>query len=129
MNLIYALAISVVAGCGIYLLLSHHVVRMILGISIFSAATNLIIFFAGRLGAEDPPIIEAGKEALSTGSANPLPQALVLTAIVIGFALITFAVSLALQAYRSIGSLNILGLNAAERLGSPFRPVDKEDDV
>ena len=65
-------------------------------------------------------MIPSGETVLSAGAANPLPQALVLTAIVIGFSLVAFAVALALQTFRTIGTLDSRKLNQAEALGSPY---------
>ncbi len=120
MNLLYSSCIALLAACGVYLLLSRNLLRTVLGVALLSAATNLVIFFAGRLGHAQPPVIVEGEEALRAGAANPLPQALVLTAIVIGFALVAFASALVLRTYRTLGTLDGRDLRAAEALGSPF---------
>jgi multicomponent Na+:H+ antiporter subunit C len=122
-NLVYAFAIAAQMGCGVYLLLSRHVVRIVLGIVLLSAATNLLIFVAGGLQFSAPPVIQQGLQTLGDQSANPLPQALILTAIVIGFALVAFAAALVLKTYRATGSVLTSGHLDAEALGSPF---DKE---
>ncbi|HLS69894.1 MAG TPA: NADH-quinone oxidoreductase subunit K [Kiloniellales bacterium] len=120
MNLVYAAGIAAIMGCGLYLILSRHVIRIILGVITISATINLTIFLAGRIGPTPPPVILEGQTVLETGAANPLPQALVLTAIVIGFSLIAFASALALQTFRSMRTLDSRSLNEAENLGSPF---------
>lgn len=120
MNLAYAFAIAFISGCGVYLLLSRHVVRIILGVAVLSAAINLVIFYAGRIVSTVPPVILPGASALGPEAANPLPQALILTAIVIGFSLLAFTAALALQIWRSVGTLDSAELDDAERLGSPF---------
>lgn len=120
MNLIYAAAISAIMALGLYLLLSRHVMRIAYGVMLVSATVNLCIFLAGRIGDNPPPIMSAGETALGTGAANPLPQALVLTAIVIGFSLVAFLVALALKTYRRSGTLDHRELGQAEALGSPF---------
>lgn len=122
MNLVTAFALSAIAGCGVYMILSRHVVRIILGIALLSAAINLVIFHAGRIGSVEPPVIGDTETVLSATAANPLPQALILTAIVIGFALVAFAAAVALQTQRSAGTLDSAELRTAERLGSPFEP-------
>lgn len=122
MNLVTAFALSAIAGCGVYMILSRHVVRIILGIALLSAAINLVIFHAGRIGSVVPPVIGDTETVLSATAANPLPQALILTAIVIGFALVAFAAAVALQTQRSAGTLDSAELRTAERLGSPFEP-------
>lgn len=123
MNLVYAFAIAAQMGCGVYLLLSRHGVRILLGIVLLSTATNLLIFVAGGLRFTAPPVIEQGMRMLGTETANALPQALILTAIVIGFALVAFAAALILKTYRSTGSVLTSDHTDAEALGSPF---DKE---
>jgi multicomponent Na+:H+ antiporter subunit C len=120
MHVLYALAIAVIAAAGVHLVLSRHIVRTLLGITVVSAATNLIIFYTGRIGPVAPPIMLPGETMLPSTTANPLPQALILTAIVIGFALTAFGAALAVQTHRSIGTLDGRRIDDAERLGSPF---------
>lgn len=122
MNLIYAAGISAIMAVGLYLLLSRHIVRIAYGVMLISASVNFVIFLAGRIGANPPPIMSAGETALAAGSANPLPQALVLTAIVIGFSLVSFVVALALKTYGSLGTLDSREMGQAEALGNPFEP-------
>ena len=120
MNLIYAAAISVIFGAGVFLLLSRHLLRMVFGITLISGAGNLVLLLAGRIGADSPPVIPAGETALPAGAANPVPQALILTAIVIGFGLSALLVSLAFRSWQSKRTLDGRRFNAAEQLGSPF---------
>lgn len=120
MSLIYAAGIAAIMGCGVYMLLSRHTMRILLGVMLISAGVNFVIFLAGRIGPNPPPLIEAGAYALDPAAANPLPQALVLTAIVIGFSLVAFAAALALQTFRTSGSLDQRDLTEAEALGSPY---------
>lgn len=94
MSLLLALSISLVVSAGVLLLLSRDIFRLIVGLAVLGSAVNLAVFFAARPGTLTPPIIEAGTELLPAAAANPLPQALVLTAIVIGFALLCFALVL-----------------------------------
>lgn len=120
MHVFYAFVIALIVACGVQLMLSRHIVRTLLGITLMSAAVNLIIFYAGRIGPAAPPVILVSETTLPTTAANPLPQALILTAIVIGFALTAFGAALALQTFRSIGTLDGRRIDDAERLGSPF---------
>ena len=120
MNLIYSAGFAALLACGVYLLLSRHVMRIVYGVILISASVNLVLFLSGRIGPNPPPVIPSGETVLSAGAANPLPQALVLTAIVIGFSLVAFAVALALQTFRTIGTLDSRKLNQAEALGSPY---------
>jgi multicomponent Na+:H+ antiporter subunit C len=85
-------------GCGLYMVLSRHLVRMVLGLSLLTTAVNLMVFQAGRIRSAQPPLIAPGAERLGE-SADPVPQALVLTAIVIGFALTLILTALVLRAW------------------------------
>jgi multicomponent Na+:H+ antiporter subunit C len=83
-------------AASFYLLLSRALIPLLLGVALLGNGVNLLILTAGRLGRALPPIAPEGAMAPLAGSANPLPQALILTAIVIGFSL--FAVLLVLAA-------------------------------
>ena len=101
------LAVSVTAGVvasvGLYLAMSRDLMRIVIGLAMLGSAVNLFVFAAGRLGQGAPPLVAAGTERILHPVANPLPQALVLTAIVIGFALACFSVALALALQRRTG--------------------------
>jgi multicomponent Na+:H+ antiporter subunit C len=118
-SVLYALVAAGLFGCGVYMVLSRHLVRVLLGLSLLTTAVNLVLFQAGRIRSAQPPLIAEGSEALRH-SADPVPQALVLTAIVIGFALTVVLASLALRAYRAHGALSSDRIRSAERLGDPF---------
>ena len=85
-ELVIACAIGVLAGSGVWLLLRPRTFQVAIGISMLSYAVNLFIFAMGRLRIGAAPILESGRVADPAAFADPLPQALVLTAIVIGFA-------------------------------------------
>lgn len=91
MEIIYALAIGVLSGSGVWLLLRPRTFQVIMGLALLSYAINLFIFGMGRLKIGKPPIIDPSRVDPSQGFdaalyADPVPQALVLTAIVISFA-------------------------------------------
>ena len=86
MELIIALAIGLMAGGGTWLLLRPRTFQVLIGLSLLSYAVNLFIFSVGSLALDAEPIIKEGLEATLTNYSDPLPQSLVLTAIVIGFA-------------------------------------------
>jgi multicomponent Na+:H+ antiporter subunit C len=98
------IAIGILFGCGCYLVMRRNIVRVLLGIMLFSQAANLLIFTGAGLTRGHPPIIDADETLISGPYADPLPQALVLTAIVIGFAVLVFAIALVLRAYEKTGS-------------------------
>ena len=99
MELLVALVIGLLTACGVYLVLRARSFPVVLGISLLSYAVNLFLFAMGRLTIGSPPIIGTAETY-----ADPLPQALVLTAIVISFGMTAFVVVLALRAYGENGS-------------------------
>ena len=92
-----ASAIGVLAGCGVYLLLRARTFDVILGMTFLSYATNLLIFSSGRLAEGKPPVLREGVAAELGNYTDPLPQALVLTAIVIAFAMTAVSIVLAMR--------------------------------
>lgn len=98
------IAIGILFACGCYLCMRRNIVRVLLGIMLFGQAANLLIFTAAGLSIGKPPIIAPDATTLSESHADPLPQALVLTAIVIGFAVLAFAIALVLRAWNKTGS-------------------------
>ena len=86
MELILSISIGVLASCGVYLMLRPRTFQVIIGLSLLSYAVNLFIFAMGRLRMNAAPIV--GRDGVNPALyADPVPQALVLTAIVIGFAM------------------------------------------
>jgi multicomponent K+:H+ antiporter subunit C len=86
MELIVALGIGVLAGCGVWLLLRPRTFQVIIGLSLLSYAVNLLIFVMGWVRGGAAPIVGSATPVDMAGFTDPLPQALVLTAIVISFA-------------------------------------------
>jgi len=119
MNILYAFVAAGLVGCSVYMVLSRNVARLLLGLSLMTTAVNLVLFQLGRNRSAQPPIIPKGETTL-TGAADPVPQALILTAIVIGMALTIIFAALALRAYRGHGTLRSDQIHSAERLGDPF---------
>jgi multicomponent Na+:H+ antiporter subunit C len=116
MEAILSLLIGLMVAVSVYLMLARNFLRFLFGLMLLSNAANLIIFTAGRLTEGSPALLEYGEETPATTLANALPQALVLTAIVIGFGLFAFSLVLALQAYRALGTLNTDEMRLAEPL-------------
>jgi multicomponent Na+:H+ antiporter subunit C len=110
---VVALALWVVLAAGLYLALSRDVLRCVVGLALLGNAVNLVLLAAGRLDSTQPAVIEVGRQTLQH-AANPLPQALVLTAIVIGFALMCFALVLVMQIVRRVGTDDALALRLVE---------------
>ncbi len=116
-------AFSVLSGLffasAVYLMLSRHIVRIMLGVALLGNAVNLLLFTAGRITRETPPVIAAVVNVLPASAANPLPQALILTAIVISFSFFAFLMVLA---YR--GTDDTAEMRAAEPIGEALPPVE-----
>jgi len=89
-----AALVGIFIATAAYLLLSRSLVRLLLGVVVLGNGINLLIFVAGRLTRGAPPILASAQLAPIGPIANPLPQALILTAIVIGFALFVFLLAL-----------------------------------
>ncbi|GGF29617.1 cation:proton antiporter [Youhaiella tibetensis] len=119
----FAALVGVFFAASIYLLLSRSVIRMLLGLTLFGNAVNLLIFTAGRLTREVPPIVPDGLKVPTEQIANPLPQALILTAIVIGFAMFTFLLVLAYRAYQTLNADNTDTMRLTEPKGGPNPPL------
>lgn len=126
MTPLYAFVGSATVGCAIYMILSRNLGRMLLGFSLLATGLNLLLFLAGRVRSEQPPIIGRGDRVLGD-SAEPLVQALILTAIVIGFALTVVLATLVLRAWRGTHSIDARRADAAEALGAPPAPESERD--
>ena len=98
MELLVSGAIGVMTAAGIYLVLRQRTFPAILGLALLSYAVNVFLFTSGRLMLDAPPILTGDTAAAATYT-DPLPQALVLTAIVISFGMTAVVVLLALGAY------------------------------
>lgn len=107
MTLILALVIGVLYAAGLYMMMRRHVVKLVIGLALLSQAANLLIFTAAGLRSGASPLIPPGADAPVDPIADPLPQALILTAIVISFAVMAFTLALIHSAYRNIGSDDI----------------------
>jgi len=104
MEFLVATGIGWVTACGIYLLLRGRTYPVVLGLTLLGYAVNVFIFAMGRLWSNAAPILTQGP-----GVTDPLPQALVLTAIVIGFATTGFVIELALRSGHESGSDHVDG--------------------
>ncbi len=121
MEHLFAICVGLMVAISAYLMMSGQLLRFILGLLTLSNAVNLAIFVSGRLSAGAPPLIGAEDYAPAEGVANALPQALVLTAIVIGFGLFAFAITLALRAWSELGTLDGDRMRVAEPEHEPVR--------
>ncbi|HDZ82949.1 MAG TPA: Na+/H+ antiporter subunit C [Roseobacter sp.] len=99
MELLVATAVGALTAAGIYMILRLRTFPVIIGTSLISYAVNIFLFASGRLMLDAPPILREGVEIYT----DPLPQALVLTAIVISFGMTAVVVMMAVGSYLSAG--------------------------
>jgi multicomponent Na+:H+ antiporter subunit C len=118
MTLVYALAAAAIVACALMMVLSRNLIRILLGLALLSTGVNLMLFVAGGIGSRQPPLIREGAKTLGA-SADPLVQALILTAIVIGFALTVILAAIVLRAWRATRSLDARALNAVDQPADP----------
>jgi multicomponent K+:H+ antiporter subunit C len=105
-EILLASSIGVLVAAGLYLMLRGRTFPVVLGLAVLSYAVNLFLFGMGRIEIGKPPIIQEGVNAY----VDPLPQALVLTAIVIGFGMTAFAITLAVKGYVVLGNDHVDGV-------------------
>jgi multicomponent Na+:H+ antiporter subunit C len=111
MLLIFALTIGIIITCAVYLMLRRSMVRLIIGLSLLTYAVNLLIFTAGDLRRRAAPIVD---QSPPDQMADPLVQALILTAIVISFGVLAFTLALAYRASQAVGSDDLDALQSTD---------------
>lgn len=115
MHLLLSLITGMLVAAGIYLMLERHLLRILFGFILLSNGINLAILTAGRLSKEAVPIIPPGAVTPEGSFANPLSQALILTAIVIGFGVLIFCLSLTYRAVSDSGSADADQMDRSEK--------------
>ena len=113
MQPLLAVTIGGLFAAALYLLMRRNIVKLIIGLGLLTHAANLLIFQAGGAGRDNPPILREGADRQRM--ANPLPQALILTAIVIGFATQAFALVLVQRAVQSLGTEDLDEMKSTEQ--------------
>lgn len=126
MEWVGAITAGVMAALGVWMLLDRHLMRVVLGVAVFANGINLGVLTAGRFAGSEPAFVSAADAA--TDAANPLPQALVLTAIVIGFALFVFALSVLKRTHELHGNKSTDRVSAVAEEPAPDRGEDDELD-
>lgn len=122
MEIIAAITTGILAASAIWLLLASDLVRVLLGIVLLGNAVNLGVVVSGRLGSSAAAFTSA--DGVAGNLSNPLPQALVLTAIVIGFALFVFALAVVRRSYAEHRSLTGDEISAQAMLPTPDLPAN-----
>ncbi len=114
MTVVLAVVCGVLFASAIYLMLRRSVLKLALGLALLANAANLVIFVAADLTRGEPPLIPDGDTAPALGAADPLPQAMVLTAIVISFSVLAFTLTLMHRVYQEGGSDDVDDLSEAD---------------
>lgn len=114
MNLVLALVVGSLFAGGLYMLLRRSIVKLIIGLALLSHAGNLLIFTAAGVTRGRPPLIAEGATVPAPPFADPLPQALILTAIVISFGVLAFALVLVHRTHQSVGSDDLDDMKATD---------------
>ena len=114
MTVVLAIVAGLLFAAAIYLILRRSVLKLALGLSLLANAANLVIFVSAGLTRGQPPLIADGAIAPPPGAADPLPQAMVLTAIVIGFSVLAFTLTLMHRVYEEGGSDDVDDLSEAD---------------
>ncbi len=104
MELLCSLIIGALVAASVYCILRRSIIKFVIGIAFLGQAVNLLVFTVGGLNQGAPPIIPADAKTIIGSYADPLPQALVLTAIVISFGLLVFTLALAQRATKAVGT-------------------------
>ncbi|SFB92356.1 multicomponent Na+:H+ antiporter subunit C [Parapedobacter composti] len=114
MELVFVILIGVLYAGGIFMLLRRSMVRLLIGIALLGNGANLLIFLLGGITKGKPPVIGDAARVFTDIYADPIPQALILTAIVISFGLQAFAIVLLKRVYVLVNSDDLDDLNTPE---------------
>lgn len=104
MESVVPLLVGSLFAAGVFNILRRSLIKILIGFSLISHAANLLVFSSGGFSRAVPPVILPGESLPPEGFMDPLPQALVLTAIVIGFGLTGFFTALVVRANRKVGT-------------------------
>lgn len=125
MEQITAIVCGALLASSFYLLMRRSLLRFVIGLIILSNAVNLVIFTMGRLTRARPPVIPEGAKVPAEPFANPLPQALILTAIVISFGLLAFTLVLVYRHFAARQTIEADDIHSSE----PDLPLDVNEEA
>lgn len=114
MEILLAVTVGLLYAAGLFMILRRSLVKLIIGLVLLGNGANLLIFLLGRIVKGQPPIIPEGSKVIVGAFADPVPQALILTAIVISFGLQSFAIILIKRAYKVVGTDDLDQINAID---------------
>jgi multicomponent Na+:H+ antiporter subunit C len=115
MQIILAILVGGLYAAGLYMMMRRSIFKLLLGLALLSHAANLLIFTAGGLSRGLPPLVPEGEYAPPEMSADPIPQALILTAIVISFGVLAFAIVLVSRVHQTFRTDDIDDMTSTDR--------------
>lgn len=104
MSVLFALSVGVLFATGCYMMMRRSLVKLVIGLALLGHAGNLLIYAASRPDRGRPPLVSPGETVPPAPYSDPLPAALLLTAIVIGFGLISYTIVLVKRTYQDVGT-------------------------
>ena len=122
MEVILAVVIGALYAAGLYMMMRRSFVKLVIGLALLGYAASLLIFTVNGLTRGEPPLVPEGMTQPIEPYADPLPQALILTAIVIGFGVQAFALVLFKRTYQSTNTDDLDGIKSTEQSGKLLRP-------
>lgn len=114
MELLLIILLGLLYAAGVYMILRRSMVKLLFGILLLGSGTNILIFLLGGITKGKPPVIDENAKLFQGEFADPIPQALILTAIVISFAITAFAIVLLKRVYALVDSDDLDDLNTPE---------------
>jgi multicomponent Na+:H+ antiporter subunit C len=115
MMLLLAILVAILYASGLYLVLRRSIVKLILGLVLLGHAANVLIFTSAGIVRGRPPLVPEGQTVIEGVHADPLPGALILTAIVISFAIVAFTAVLVRRAWQEVGTDDLDRMNTTDR--------------
>jgi multicomponent Na+:H+ antiporter subunit C len=113
-ELILAFVVGGLYAAAVYTMLRRSIVRLVIGLVLLGHAANLLIFAAANMTRARPPVVPPGADRPVPPYADPVPQALILTSIVIGFAVLAFTLVLLKRAYQAVGTDDLARMEATD---------------
>jgi multicomponent Na+:H+ antiporter subunit C len=115
MQTVLAIVVGGLYAAGLYMMMRRSIVKLLIGLALLSHAANLLIFTAGGLSRSVPPLVAEGSLLPPADAADPLPQAVILTAIVISFGVLAFAIVLVSRVHQALHTDDLDELTSTDR--------------
>lgn len=115
MQTVLAILVGGLYAAGLYMMMRRSIVKLLIGLALLSHAANLLIFTAGSLTRGLPPLVAEHAKTPPDGAADPIPQALILTAIVISFGVLAFAIVLVSRVHQTFRTDDIDDMTSTDR--------------